>query len=98
MTTTEQILSIANQLANQSKKPTVALIKTMLKEPVPLPTIISVLKNWQHQPDFTPAVNHEPIHVEPTQDDDIALKIEQALAPLKSELAEIKQLLKNLQR
>ena len=54
MTITDEILSCANQLANAGKKPSVALVKAKLSQPVPLPTIIATLKNWQHQPEFTP--------------------------------------------
>ncbi len=53
MTTIDEILICANQLANQGKKPSVALIKSKLSSKVPLPTIISTLKNWHHEPDFT---------------------------------------------
>jgi hypothetical protein len=52
MNSTEEILVIANELANEGKKPSVALIKTRLTQTIPLPTIISVLKNWQHQPNY----------------------------------------------
>jgi len=53
MTITDEILSCANQLANAGKKPSVALVKAKLSQPVPLPTIIATLKNWQHEPEFT---------------------------------------------
>lgn len=49
----EQILVIANQLANAGKTPSVALIKAKLAHAIPLPEIISTLKSWQHDPEFT---------------------------------------------
>lgn len=52
MTTTDEILIAANQLANEGKKPSVALIKAKLNKSVPLPLLISTLKGWKHQPDF----------------------------------------------
>jgi hypothetical protein len=52
MTIIDEISICANQLANAGNKPTVALIKAKLTQRVPLVTIISTLKNWQHQPDF----------------------------------------------
>ena len=52
MTTSDEILIIANRLANQGKKPTVALIKSKLAHTVSLPLIINALKNWHHEPDF----------------------------------------------
>jgi len=55
MTTIDEILICANQLANAGKKPTVALVKAKLTQRAPLATIINTLKNWQHQPDFIAA-------------------------------------------
>ena len=57
MTISDEISIIANQLANQGRTPTVALIKGKLSQPTPLPRIISVLKSWQHEPDFIKAKN-----------------------------------------
>ena len=53
MTINDEILTLANQIANRGHKPTVALVKTKLKQKVPLPLIISTLKTWQHDPDYT---------------------------------------------
>lgn len=52
MTNIDDILITANIIANEGKKPTVALVKAKLAQPFPLPTIISVLKNWQHDKTF----------------------------------------------
>lgn len=59
MTITDEILICANQLANAGKKPTVALVKAKLSQRVPLATLISTLKNWQHQPEFIAPINNE---------------------------------------
>ena len=59
MTVTNEILICANKLANAGIKPTVALIKAKLKQQVPLPTIITTLKAWQHQPEFIAVINKE---------------------------------------
>ncbi|KGJ96124.1 hypothetical protein [Colwellia psychrerythraea] len=57
MTIIDEILICANQLANDGKKPTVALVKAKLSQRAPLATLITTLKNWQHQPDFiTPKI------------------------------------------
>ncbi|MGJ8692205.1 MAG: hypothetical protein ACSHW0_06955 [Thalassotalea sp.] len=53
MTAISQIHRIANKLANQGKKPTVALIKNNLTSPLPLPKIISALKSWSYDPNMT---------------------------------------------
>ncbi|MEY8216493.1 MAG: hypothetical protein RPR97_18665 [Colwellia sp.] len=52
MTINDEILVLANQLANKGKKPTIALIKAKLTKNIPLPTIISTLKAWQHDPSY----------------------------------------------
>ena len=57
MNITDEILTCANQLADAGKKPTVALVKAKLTQKVPLATLITTLKNWQHQPDFITANN-----------------------------------------
>mgnify|MGYP000653039592 CR=1 FL=1 len=59
MTIIDEILISANQLANAGKKPTVALVKAKLNQKVPLATVITTLKNWQHQPDFISSINNE---------------------------------------
>jgi hypothetical protein len=59
MTIIDEILICANQLANAGKKPSVALVKAKLSQPVPLPTLITTLKSWQHQPDFIAPINND---------------------------------------
>jgi len=59
MTIIDEILICANQLANAGNKPTVALVKSKLTQRAPLATIITTLKNWQHQPDFIALKNKE---------------------------------------
>lgn len=100
MTIHDEILIIANKLANQGKKPSVALIKTKLSKPTPLPIIIQTLKSWQHDPEFISITQNVLPKVQKTiktsESDDISLKIEQALLPIKTELDEIKILLHKL--
>lgn len=100
MTINEEILAIANQLANQGHKPTVARIKTKLSQSVPLPKIIAVLKTWQHDPDFTTVklTNTEQKHQNTAQNQDIKVLIEQAIQPLKEEIQELKNMIKALQK
>lgn len=100
MSLTNQITVIANILANEGKKPTVALIKSRLPSPAPLNEIISILKSWQHDPSLVqlnePAINKtieiSPINTELTPEIIQRIVAEQ-VEPLKKELAEIKQLL-----
>ncbi len=65
MTIIDEISICANQLANAGKKPTVALVKAKLRQAVPLPTLISTLKTWQHEPDFITSDSSDVNQVEP---------------------------------
>lgn len=109
MNNSDKITIIANQLANAGKKPTIALIKAKLSSPVPLPQIIATLKNWQHDPEnchFSTPVEEQDLRdnqdeIDLTNENKVALAqlqlvIDNALAPIKSELAEVKALLKQL--
>ncbi len=98
MTINDEILAIANQLANQGKKPSVALIKTRLSHPTPLPTIISVLKTWQHDPAFIQS-KKQPITNQTTENsnvDELRLVVDKAIEPLKQEILALKQLINEL--
>ena len=65
MTIIDEISICANQLANAGKKPTVALVKAKLRQAVPLPTLISTLKTWQHEPDFITSITSQAKEIEP---------------------------------
>ena len=101
MTIKEQIINIANQLANQGKKPTVALIKTQLTSPAPLPVIINTLKNWRHEPDKVVDIIKN-TELESLAETPLELMInnavKQAIAPLQQELDELKALIKTLKK
>ena len=94
MTISEEILSIANQLANEGKKPSVALIKQRLSQPVPLPNIVSVLKNWTHQPDRIQSPDSQIQNKVCTTvgvSDEIQQAINEAIKPLKTQIASLEQ-------
>jgi hypothetical protein len=100
MTIFDEISIIANKLANEGKVPSVALIKGHLSQAVPLPKIISALKNWHHEPDFIKA-SHQVTSSEKSTEvkpgsEELSLLIAEALAPLKDEIAELKQQIKAL--
>ncbi|SEK83489.1 hypothetical protein SAMN05216262_10369 [Colwellia chukchiensis] len=100
MTISAEITVIANRIANTGKTPSVALIKSQLSKPVPLPTIIAVLKTWQHDAAHTQL--HHPIKsaVEEEHKDNAQLQqlIAQAIAPLQQEVAELKKLVQQLSK
>jgi hypothetical protein len=101
MTASEEILTIANKIANTGKQPSVALVKGRLTQKVSLPIIISTLKAWQHEPEYitAPAISTENKTSKKGEKENIEALITIALAPIKQELADIKRqlaiLLKN---
>ena len=100
MTPSDEITIIANQLANQGKQPTVALVKAKLNQSVPLPTIIGILKSWQHDPTFIQfernTEKEKSVKKSPTISLELEQAIKQALKPINEELSEIKGLLNKL--
>ncbi|MFT7008204.1 MAG: hypothetical protein ACJAXJ_002743 [Colwellia sp.] len=87
MTINDEILILANQLANAGYKPTVAMIKTKLNKKVPLPVIISTLRIWQHDPSFISKQEQHDI----TEETNIAVETNNFRQNLNDELAQIKQ-------
>lgn len=101
MTITDEIIIIANRLANQGKKPTVALVKTRLRKSTPLPTIISTLRSWQHDPKLIEmTVESKDVETEQKHLTSISSEIEkdvmQALQPIQTELLELRALVNEL--
>jgi hypothetical protein len=100
MTIFDEISIIANQLANKGKRPSVALVKAQLTQPVPLPQIISTLKGWQHDPSFINATHSTQVSeskkASTIKNEEIIQMIAEALQPVQQELAEVKALLAQL--
>jgi hypothetical protein len=103
MTITDEIIIIANQLANQGKKPTVALVKTRLRQSAPLPTIISTLRNWKHDPKLIEmTIESNDVETENKHLTSISSEIEKAvmhaLKPIQTELEELRALVNKLSK
>jgi hypothetical protein len=102
MTINDEISIVANKIANEGNKPTVALIKTKLNKKVPLPVIISVLKNWQHEPSFITLPEEKHSHIEckmdnpPIEKKSFEKEVYDELTSLKEEVLELKELVKKL--
>ncbi len=99
MNVNDEIIAIANILANAGKKPSVALIKSKLTKPTPLPLIVSTLKQWQHEPERIQLSHNETITIEKENQplEPITMQsLQDAITPLEQELSEIKQLLQQL--
>ncbi|WP_114324694.1 hypothetical protein [Candidatus Colwellia aromaticivorans] len=103
MTINDEILILANQLANAGNKPSVAMIKAKLNKKVPLPVIISALKVWQHDPSFT-SIPEEKYDINKAADitdttvetNTFRQNLNHELAQMKQEIIELKQLVKQL--
>jgi hypothetical protein len=102
MTINDEILILANQIANLGHKPTVALIKTKLTIKAPLPIIISALKSWQHDPTF---ITLSKVQESDTKKEENSASLNRStfenelsneLAAMKKEIAELKGLVKKL--
>ncbi|NQY62651.1 MAG: hypothetical protein HRT38_02820 [Alteromonadaceae bacterium] len=100
MSISDEIFIIANQLANQGKQPSVALVKAKLSHSVPLPKIVGVLKSWQHDPSYISLdkklEKEKPVEKSSANYPELEQMIEKALIPVHQELSEIKSLLNKL--
>lgn len=100
MTTNDEILILANQLANAGHKPTVAMVKAKLHKKVPLPVIISTLRVWQHDPSFISKSEEQYDITEETniavETDNFRQNLNDELAQMKQEIIELKQLVTQL--
>ncbi len=100
MTINDEIIILANQLANAGHKPTVALIKAKLNKKIALPIIISTLKTWQHEPSLISLPEEKCDITEETNTtedtDNFRQKLNDDLAQMKQEIIELKQMIKQL--
>lgn len=100
MTISDEILVLANQIANSGHKPSVALIKTKLNKKVPLPEIIANLKVWQHDPNFISLPKDNEAEQTSLENQVISRSFEQTLneelTTMKNEIRELKQLVTKL--
>ena len=98
----DEINMIANDIANQGKKPSIALIKNKLSSNVPLPIIISTLKTWQHHPEFIARINKTSTAIKTNEvnynSDQLNIAIEDALIPLKQEIVELKSAIAEIKK
>ncbi|BBM64018.1 hypothetical protein [Vibrio alfacsensis] len=45
---TKELEAVMEQLQQQGKEPTVALVKARMKTPVPMPALIATIKSWKN--------------------------------------------------
>ncbi|MGL4206235.1 MAG: DNA-binding protein [Aeromonadaceae bacterium] len=86
----ETIMQIASQLQAEGKTPSVALVKSRLSEPKPIPEIISGLQRWRNQQAGT-APSHE-ASVEPTPTaPEMPAELAYWLTPMQQEIQQLKR-------
>jgi hypothetical protein len=100
----DRIILIAQQLSKEGKVPTTALIKSRLPKNVPLPMIIQGLKMWKEKPHKRSATASEPSGACSSDEKSgsfdalIDAKIKQAVAPLITQIDELKAEIADLRR
>ena len=86
-----EILNICQQLHKDGKEPSVALIKSRLSRPQPLPQIINGLKQWRNNPNKT-VIEDDTAPTESPQNVSLEQRVETLEATVKQLLKEIEQL------
>ncbi len=75
---TKELEAVMEQLQQEGKEPSVALVKARMKTPVPMPALITVIKSWKN-------TNHVPkVEVKATtlKEDDRLTALEHTIAKL----------------
>jgi len=98
MTIKDEIVAIANQLANEGVTPTVAKVKAKLSGAAPLPTIINTLKSWQHQPDKTSFNDISEQDSTQAHQSEVEAAVSCAIKPLIEEINALKQRISILEK
>ena len=89
-----RVIQVAQQLHQQGKTPSVALLKARLGKEVPLAQIIAGLKCWKESPDAVSTLSELPsVQQADTSGEELIREIRE----LKQQLEEMKALLKKLQ-
>lgn len=101
--TQQHIFAVANQLAREGKKPTVALVKTRLANPVPMRELLEALKVWRFSPDIAAETKNEAgeeQEAQPSSPDTAATEqlIAAAIAPLQDEITALRAELSALKK
>jgi len=90
----KEILSVAKQLSEQGKKPTVALVKAKLSQRVPMPLLLQTLQRFQ-----TLSVDDlNRIEQQPTAERNSPDTLAQQVATLTNELNQVKNQLSELKQ
>ncbi|WP_088332208.1 hypothetical protein [Lacimicrobium sp. SS2-24] len=84
----QYILSLCQSLAESGKTPSVALIKSHARQPLPLPDILSVLQKWKKNPKVRLPEEEQPVAKPPSH--------EQRITSLEARIEKLETLLSQL--
>ncbi|WP_274883156.1 hypothetical protein [Vibrio harveyi] len=82
---TKELEAVMEQLQQQGKEPTVALVKARMKTPVPMPALIATIKSWKSA-NRIPKVE---VAVQKPKEEDRIAALEETVAKLTARVDEL---------
>lgn len=82
---TKELEAVMEQLHQQGKEPTVALVKARMKTPVPMPALIATIKSWKSA-NRIPKVE---VAVQTPKEEDRIVALENTVAKLVARVEEL---------
>ncbi|HDM8163150.1 TPA: hypothetical protein P0E18_000950 [Vibrio harveyi] len=82
---TKELEAVMEQLQQQGKEPTVALVKARMKTPVPMPALIATIKSWKSA-NRIPKVE---VAVQKPKEEDRLAALEETVAKLTARVEEL---------
>ncbi|ASI95692.1 hypothetical protein [Vibrio rotiferianus] len=82
---TKELEAVMEQLQQQGKEPTVALVKARMKTPVPMPALIATIKSWKNA-NRIPKVE---VAVQTPKEEDRITSLENTVAQLVTRVEEL---------
>ncbi|CAH1539747.1 conserved hypothetical protein [Vibrio owensii] len=82
---TKELEAVMEQLQQQGKEPTVALVKARMKTPVPMPALIATIKSWKSA-NRIPKVE---VAVQTLKEEDRIVALENTVAKLVARVEEL---------
>ncbi|WP_045395167.1 hypothetical protein [Vibrio campbellii] len=82
---TKELEAVMEQLQQQGKEPTVALVKARMKTPVPMPALIATIKSWKSA-NRIPKVE---VAVQTPKEEDRIVALENTVAKLVARIEEL---------
>ncbi|MCX2791746.1 hypothetical protein [Vibrio sp. Sgm 5] len=82
---TKELEAVMEQLQQQGKEPTVALVKARMKTPVPMPALIATIKSWKS----TNRIPKVEVAVQTPKEEDRITVLENTVAKLVARVEEL---------